>query len=323
MLKQLRNASMLVLSTFVLPAQAGENAKYMVKFGHVLNTSHHYQATAIKWKELVEEKSEGRINVEVYPGGQLGGERDLLEGLQYNTLQAAFIGGTIANVEPKFYVLDMPFVFANHADSRRKLNGELGRKLFEALPQHGIKGLAWTESGFRNITNSKKPIKLPSDLQGLKIRVPENQAYVATFKSLGVNPTPIAFPELFTALEQGVVDGQENPIPIIYSSKFQEVQNHLSMTGHLYGPGPMLMNLGFYDSLPADLQKAIDEASEEARSFQADLIDKQEQQMLNELEADGVKVVHNIDKAPFKDLTVPVYDQYENTIGTEIMELVR
>lgn len=316
-------ASMVVIGVFATSAYAENDAEFSIKFGHVLNTSHHYQETASKWKELVEKKSEGRIEVDVFPSGQLGGERDLLEGLQYNTLQAAFIGGTIANVEPKFYVLDMPFVFNNHQDARNKLNGELGDALFATLPQHGIKGLAWTESGFRNITNSKRPIKTPEDLKGLKIRVPENQAYVATFKSLGVNPTPIAFPELFTALEQGVVDGQENPVPIIYSSKFQEVQGYMTMSGHLYGPGPMVMSLSFYESLPEDLRQVIDAASEEARVFQASRIDEQEAAMLEELREAGMEIIVDVDKAPFRKMTKSVYDQYQDIIGSEIMGYVR
>lgn len=294
---------------------------YTIMLGHVQPETGSHQKTSEKWKELVEEKSDGRLKVEVYPGGQLGDERAIVEGLRTNTVQAALSGGVLPTIEPKFGIVDLPFVFDSPEDAHEKLNGDLGTKLFDLLPQHGIKGLAWTEVGMRHMTNSVRPIQSPEDLKGLKMRVAENDVYVQTFKNLGANATPLAFTELFTALEQKVVDGQENPVNLIHSSKFHEVQKYLSLTGHFYGSGPLIMSLEFYENLPEDLQNVIDEASKETLEYQYEFIAEEEEKLLSELEAAGMEIVRDIDKEPFKKLVQPVYDEFEDSIGKELMDL--
>lgn len=296
---------------------------YKIILGHVQPAESSHQKTSEKWKELVEEKSNGRIKVEIYPAGQLGDERALIEGLQMNTVQVAISGGVLPTIEPKFGVVDLPFIFDDPEDAHQKLNGELGQKLFDLLPKHGLKGLAWTEVGMRHLTNSVKPVRSAEDLKGLKIRTPENQVYLETFKSLGANATPIAFTELFTALEQKVVDGQENPINLIHSSKFYEVQKYLSLTGHFYGTGPLIMSLKFYESLPEDLQKVIDEASKETLEYQYKFIAEEEEKLLKELEEAGMEIIRDVDKESFRKLVEPVYKKFEQEIGKELLDLAR
>ncbi|WP_164553361.1 TRAP transporter substrate-binding protein [Brevibacillus marinus] len=302
---------------------AKEAETYTMKFAHVSAPDSHYHAGAEKFKEIVEKNSNGRIRVEIYPSGQLGGEKDLAESLKSNIVQAAIIAGTLPIIEPKFAVLDLPYLFDNYDDAHEKLSGELGEKLFSLLPEKGLKGISWTENGFRVITNSKKPIRTPDDLKGLKIRVPENQAYVATFEALGANPTPIAFPDLFSSLEQKVVDGQENPLPQIYSNKFHEVQDYLSVTHHLYGPAPIIMSLKFYESLPDDLKKVIDEAGIETQQYQWEVVQNMEKEIMEDLKTKGITIVEDVDVEKFKELTRPVYDEFEEIVGKELMDLAR
>lgn len=296
---------------------------YHIQFAHILAEDHPYHIAAEKWKEIVETESDGRITVDLYPNSQLGGERDLQEGLQYNSVQAAIIGGTLGILEPAFLAIDLPFAFEKAEDAHAKLDGELGNKLFELIEEQGIKGLAWWENGFRNITHSDKPIRTPQDVQGMKIRVPEVQAYVSTFETLGANPTPMPLAELFTSLEQGVIDGQENPIPIIYTSKFYEVQDYVSLTRHFYGPAPLVMSLEFYNSLPNDLQAIIDEASVEVRDYERQLVAEQTEEYKNELEANGMTIIEDVDIEAFRKATEPVYDEFQNVIGKEILDLLR
>lgn len=308
--------------------KTGENVTkddkvYTVRFGHVSGLTSHYHKGAEKWKELLEKNSNGRLKVEIFGNSQLGGEKELVEGMRANTIQAAVIGATLPIIEPKFFILDMPYLFEDYNDAHEQLLGELGTKLFDSLPAHGLKGGAWTENGFRAITNSKKPINTPEDLKGLKIRTPENKAYVSTFKLLGANPTPLPFPELFNALEQGVVDGQENPLPQIHANKFHEVQDHITLSHHLYGPAPIIVSLKFYDSLPDDLKKIIDDAAVDTAKYQWDVVQQQEEEILKELKASGMQVVENVDKQKFRQLTPGAYDEFESVVGKDIMDLVR
>ncbi|MCL7749515.1 DctP family TRAP transporter solute-binding subunit [Halalkalibacter alkaliphilus] len=296
---------------------------YNVRFAHVGNTESYFHKLAEKWKELVEENSEGRIEVDIYPGGQLGHDRQLVESLPTNNIQVVITGGTLPILDTRFSVVDMPYIFTDTEDARSKLGGDLGNALFDLLPDHKIKGLAWGENGFKNVTNSVRPIHSPDDLKGLKIRVAENQVHIDSMEALGVNVVPMPFTELFTALEQKVVDGQENPVGLIHSSKFQEVQSYLSLTEHFYNTGALLMSLDFYEGLPDDLQKVVDEASLVARDYQYEIIDHDIEESLKKLEEEGMEIVREINKEPFIELTQSVYEKYGDQIGEELLELAR
>lgn len=182
-----------------------------------------------------------------------------------------------------------------------------------------MKGLAYWENGFRHITNSVRPIKTPDDLKGIKLRVPENKVSISIFRALGAAPTPIPSPEVFTSLEQKVVDGQENPIANIYSSKYHEVQKHMSLTGHMYGATPFVMSLSFYDSLSDDLKKVVDKAAVAARDHNRKLIQDNEAKMLEEIKKAGVEVIE-VDRALFQAQTKAVYTEMESVIGKELID---
>lgn len=295
---------------------------YTIKLGHLLEPSSHWQKGAEKFKEIVEAKSSGRLKVEIYPSAQLGGERQVIESVQNNIVQMVITGGTYGVIDQRYLVLELPFVFKDPQDAYNKLDGELGARLFSFLTEKNLKGLAYWENGSRYITNSKHPITTPADLKGLKIRVPENKASLKTFEVLGANVTPMAYAELFQALEQKVVDGQENPVANIHSSKFYEIQNYISLTGHQYSPSPVLMSLKFYNSLPDDLKKIVDDAAKEAGDYERKVSQDNEQKLLDDLKAKGMKV-NEVDKSAFRAKVEPVYTFFEPIVGKELLDLVR
>ena len=214
------------------------------------------------FKEVVEAESSGTIQVQLFPAGQLGGERELIESAKLGTLQMCMVSGAVAGYFKPAMVLDIPYLFSSAPVAWKVLDGPFGDELAGALlKQTGLRALAYGETGFRNFTNSKKPVRYPADLARLKIRVMETPLYVTMVKSLGAAPTPIAWPEVYTSLQQGVVDGQENPVGTILQAKFAEVQKYLTLDGHTYGADFLLVNDAFFQGLSADQQSIIKRAA--------------------------------------------------------------
>ena len=206
-----------------------------IRVGHVLAPTHPYQLGLEKFSELVSEKTGGKVKVEVFHSSQLGNERDLIEGLQLGTVEMCIVStAPLSNFTTQFNVFDLPFIFSETQKTREILDGPIGQEILDTLDAQGIVGLCYFENGFRNVTNNVRPITKPEDLKGLKIRTMESPIHMASFRAMGANPTPMALGELFTALQLGTVDGQENPLAIINTSKFYEVQKFLSITEHFY-----------------------------------------------------------------------------------------
>ncbi|MCP8687640.1 DctP family TRAP transporter solute-binding subunit [Marinobacterium sedimentorum] len=217
------------------------------------------------FKDLVEAESGGRIAVNVYPAGQLGGETDLLQSAQEGTLSMAMVSGAYSKLCAEASVLEIPYLFPSAPIAWEVLDGEFGKALGEhCLQKTGLRTLAYAETGFRNFTNSKRPINEPKDLEGLKIRVMTTPLYVEMVKALGGEPTPIAWPEVPSALATGVVDGQENPVSVIYGNKFYEMQKYISLDGHVYGTDFILMNDELLQSLSPQDQAIIKRAAKVA-----------------------------------------------------------
>jgi tripartite ATP-independent transporter DctP family solute receptor len=206
--------------------------------------------------------------------------------------------------------------------TREILDGPIGQGILDTLVNQGIIGLCYFENGFRNITNKVRPITKPDDLKGLKIRTMESPIHMASFRAMGAAPTPMALGELFTALQQGTVDGQENPLAIINTSKFYEVQKYLSITEHFYAPAPLLIGKAFYDRLDADSQKAIKDAAVEARVYERGLLDDMNTRLRDELQKAGMEI-NTVDKKPFIDAVQSVYAEYEKEIGKELIQQVQ
>src|SRR5256885_1617225 len=242
-----------------LPAQAQE-----LKFATQNPKGHPVVMGMEKFAELVTAKSGGKIKINLFPGGVLGGDQANVSALQGGTLDMVVLNsGILASQAKEFGVYDFPFMFANPKEADAVVDGSFGKMLHQKLEAKGIIGLAYWELGFRNITNSRRPITKVEDISGLKLRVIPNAINIDWVKALGANPTPLAFPELYSALEQKAVDGQENPLSVILANKFFEVQKNLAITNHQYNPQSLVFSKKVWDGLSADEKRALQEAASE------------------------------------------------------------
>lgn len=281
------------------------------KLGTTVNEQDSFQVAAEKFAELIAERTNGAYAIEIYPNGTLGGERDMLESMQIGTLDMGIItSGPFINFSSAMGVLDMPYLFANNEEAYAVLDGEVGRELLDTLEDSGLKGLAYAERGFRNLTNSVKPIQTADDLQGMTIRIMENDVYTASFQALGVNATPMAWADALTALQQGTVQGQENPINVIYSYKLWESQKYATLDRHSYSTAIITMSGALFDSLDADTQQIFLDSAQEAAEYERAWVAEQESDQLQAMKDNGMEVVEDPDLASFKAAVQPVYDQY-------------
>ncbi|MBI4735150.1 MAG: DctP family TRAP transporter solute-binding subunit [candidate division NC10 bacterium] len=230
--------------------------------------------------------------------------------------------GPLGGFVPEMNVVDLPFLFRDGEHAYKVLDGEIGRGLLNKFDAVGIKGLAFWENGFRHITTAKKPVREPADMKGLKIRVMENKVHQAAFRQLGSDATPMAWGEVFTSLQQGLLDAQENPIPIIYTFKLNEVQKYVALTGHVYSPAPLLMSKKSWDRMPPDIQKIMFDTALEVARYQRGLIREQEQKQIGELKAKGMTVVENPDRAAFREAMKPVFEQFQGQFGKDLVQRI-
>lgn len=312
------------------PEAGGEAAPEQVetktiRAGIGLNDAHPQYLGLLKFKELVEERTDGAIEVQTYHSGQLGDDRTMTEGLQLGS-QEVTIPSTapIANFVPEFSVFDFPFLFPTEEVADTVLDGEVGQKFLDMLPDQNLIGLAYWENGFRDLTNSVRPVATAEDFNGLKIRTMENELHLEAFRALGANPTPMAFTELFAALQQRTVDGQENPYATIYLQKFHEVQGHVSNTHHIYSPFVFLMSKTFFDGLTEEQQEIVQEAAVEAGLYQRELNREANAQYLEDLQAEGMTFTEVTPEAreEMVELIRPVLDKYAERIGAELVNEV-
>ncbi len=293
------------------------------RLGHVVNEKDAFHVAAVKFKELVEKRSNGRIKIEIYPNAVLGDERTLLEGLQMGTVDFAIItSGPISNFAPKFAVVDMPFLFKDAQTAYKILDGPIGKNLLKELEKANLKGLAFAERGFRNLTNNKRPIYKPEDVRGLKIRVMQNPVYVDTFRALGANAVPMAWGDCLTALQQGTIDGQENPINVIYAFKIYETQKYLAMTRHTYAPAVIMMGLNLWKKFSPEDQKLLVECAQEAAEYERAWDAAQEKKQLEFIKSKGMIVTYP-DIEAFRKAVKPVYDKYRPKFGDYLDRILK
>ncbi|GEN23503.1 periplasmic substrate-binding transporter [Halomonas cupida] len=310
----------LALAGLALPSLAAQT----ITVGHTTADTSHYSAGVDAFKERLEELSEGEFTVQEHAAGALGGERAMIEGLQIGTIDAVITStGPLGNFVPETYVLDLPFLFTDYDNARCVLDGEIGQDLLDMMGNHDLVGLAWTENGFRHMTNSKRDVSAPEDAQGLKIRTMENKMHMAAFEELGVHPTPMAFPEVFTALQQGTVDGQENPISVILTSNLWEVQDYLSLTGHVYSPAIMLASPILWEGLSEEQQGWFLEAAQAGAAATREMVSRLETEGVEELREKGMTVVDDIDKSQFQAAVEPSYTVYTDEYGSEWLDRIR
>ncbi len=281
-------------------------ADFTIRLAHNHSEEGMYYKGSVQFIELVEERSGGRIKVEHYPAGQLGADRDIQEGVQLGTIEAGISSSPVALINDYFKLLDAPYLFVNRDHVTKVLDGELGQKMAKSLEEVGIKHLGYWENGFRQITNNTRPINKPEDLEGIKLRTPENPVRMTTFKTLGASPVPMSFKEVFGALQQGVIDGQENPLATIYQASLQEVQKYLSLTGHVYSPTHLLMNKELFDSMPEDLQQILVEAGREVAVYTRQLGAENDGKLADIIKEAGVEV-NQADVKAFVEKAKPVW----------------
>jgi tripartite ATP-independent transporter DctP family solute receptor len=291
---------------------ANASAETVLKFGTTVNEQDSFQVAADKFKELVEERTNGAYTIEIHPNGELGGEADMLDSMSMGMLDMGIItSGPFVNFSPMMGVLDMPFLFASNEEAYAILDGEVGRELLDSLEEAGLKGLAYAERGFRNITNSVKPISSAADVAGLKLRVMENEVYTKTFQALGVNAVPMNWQDTLTALQQGTVEGQENPINVIWSYKMWEYnQKFCVLDRHSYASAIITMSLDLFNGLDAETQQIFLDAAQEAAEYERAWVAEKEAGQLQEIKDNGIEVVENPDVESFREAVKVVYEAY-------------
>jgi tripartite ATP-independent transporter DctP family solute receptor len=269
-----------------------------LKLASVTPMDHTYNQGAARFASLVRERSKGRIKIDIYPDGRLGkGEKELLEAVQRGTIDCyAGSTGTIGGFSPSMAILDLPFLFRDYGHVDKVLDGPIGRQLLDDMEKANFKSLAFWENGFRNLTNDKKAVKGPADAKGLKIRTMENKIHMAAWKAVGANPVPMGWGEVYKALQQKTIDGQENPIALIYSSKIYEVQKYLSLTRHVYSPAVIVVNLKVWQGLSREDQAMMQESAREVGRYERKLGRDTEEKHLAELAARGMTIAREIDK---------------------------
>lgn len=272
----------------------------------------------------LERLTEGRYDVEPFYAGSLGAERESIEGVQLGTLEMTFTStGPVPNFVPELRVLDVPFLFRDYAHARGVLDGEIGDEMLTRFETAGIKGLAWADNGFRHMTNDVRPIEGPEDLAGLKMRTMENPVHIAAYQEFGILPTPMAFTEVFAALQQGVVDGQENPISVIEANNFVEVQKYLTLTGHVFSPCVFLMNLDLFNGLSPEDQAHFVAAAQAGAVANRARVDEDEVTAIESMRALGMEIITDVDRGAFEAALAGFAASIEAELGSEDLQRIR
>ncbi len=315
-------AAIALAGTFA--AATAAEAQTVLRFAHTQPTSDTHHLAAERLAEIVAERTGGEITVDVHPAGELGNDPAILEGARLGTIDIAQTGNPFyTRFAPKLNVLDLPFLFSDYDHVYTVIDGPIGDGLLSELEERGLKGLAFWEIGFRKLTNSQRAVSTPQDVEGLKIRTTPNPAHVQAFELLGAIPTPMPFTEVYLALETGTVDGQENPLNIIRSNQFQEVQDHLSYTDHAYTVSIVSMNLAKFNGLSEERQQILLDAAHEAAVYQRDLNREQASSDLEAIKAAGVDVTEDIDREAFRAIVYePVKQTYVGQFGSEIVDQI-
>jgi TRAP-type transport system periplasmic protein len=301
-----------------LGLMSAASAQTVLKLGYATAASSHYGVGSTVFCDDIEKGTQGRYKCQQFPASALGGEREMIEAVQLGTLDLVNTStGPVGNFVPEVKIVDIPFLFRDYDHARKVMDGPIGQDILTKFPSKGLIALSWTENGFRHMTNSKRPIVKPADASGLKMRTMENKVHMDGYKTFGIQPTPMAFPEVFGALQQGTVDGQENPIPVILASKFSQVQKHLSLTGHVYSPGLLITSPRLMNKLSDADKKVFYDAAQKAKVAQRKKVNDDENNGIAQLEKDGMSVVRKVDGQAFRDALVPAYAAYSKEFGAD------
>ena len=314
-------AAALIGAGFAVPAGAQE-----IKIGYALAEDSHYGVAAKAFEQSIAGALGDQFGFRHFPSSGLGGEREVIEGLQLGTVEMTIVStGTLSNFVPEVGVFDVPFLFSSLDHARGVLDGQIGQDMLAKFDDAGIHALAWGEQGFRHITNNRGPIAAPADTDGLKIRTMENPVHIAAFEALGAAPTPMAWPEVIGALQQGAIDGQENPLSVIVSAKLSEVQKYLTLDGHVYSPAVILVSPSLWGQLDDDQKAAFDQAAVDAVAAMRGYVDDVEASGVETLKSEGMEVneLSAEQKAAFRDALAEPYKTYEEQYGKDLMDSIQ
>lgn len=307
----------------LLAPASGQSVK-VLKLGYILSTDSQLGAGGTVFADEIAKRTQGRYRIDQYPNSALGGEVEMLKAVRLGTVDMAFItGAPLPNIMPGIGVFNIPFLFRNLAHAHAVLDGPIGQSYLEKFRDEGLVALGWGENGMRHITNSKHEIRSPEDLKGLKLRVPQSDVMLAGFKALGSDVRPLAFPQLYGALQSGQFDGQENPIATIQSSKFNQVQKYLSLTGHVYDPAILFMSTDDFDDLSADDKRSFIEAANLAGDASRQFAVAAEAKGVSELAQSGMQVIKDIDRSKFAAEMASANLDFDRRFGSELISKIR
>lgn len=300
----------------------------VLHFPHIFEVGNPAHQAIEGFKAEVEEKSDGKITIELFPNGELyASDREIIEAIQLKNTDISLVGApSLGSFDKNFYVLDLPYIFRNKRDAKSALQGELGEKLAESLEDHKLKKISWGHESLRHILNSKHPIYTPKDLEGVKLRVQESEIQEDIFKAMGANPSPLAFGELYSALQQNTFDGIDSTISLVDSQKFYEVQKYLSSTNHTYSGTITLMNKELFDSLSSDLQEILLVAGKNMEEDYYVLIEASEQESLQRFKDEKLLEINELSDeqfAAFAEAVQPVYEKYKDVIDEGLIDLAK
>jgi len=300
----------------------GTDGAVVLTAAHAVAPTHPYHLGLERFAELVYERTDGAVIIDIFHSGTLGNERDNIEGLQLGTVDIAVSStAPLSGFVPEFLILDLPYLFEDNAHADRVLDGSVGTELIELLAEINIVGAAFWENGFRNLTNSRGPIESVADMAGLSLRTQENELHLEAFRALGAVPQAMAWSEVFTALQQGVIDGQENPIPIIYAQRLYEVQEYLSLTRHLYSPAMLLISGISLQQFDEDIQRILVDTAREVAPYQRELVRSQEAEQLLLLEERGM-TISRPNPMEFRDAIESVYQNNKERLGADLIDRI-
>ena len=310
--------SIAALALLGLGYACSASAQTVMKISYSTAINSHYGIGSVAFCDEVEKGTQGRYKCQQFPNAALGGEREMIEAVQLGTQDLVNAStGALGNFVPEVKIVDIPFLFRDYEHARKVMDGPFGQDLLKKMSARGLVGLAWTENGFRHMTNSKRPIVQASDASGLKMRTMENKVHLEGYRTFGILPTPMAWPEVFTALQQGTVDGQENPIPVILSAKLSQVQKHLSLTNHVYSPAVLIVSPNIWNKL-SDADKVVfQEAAKKGATAQRKKVNDDERDGLAALRKEGVQIVEKVDSESFRKAVAPAYANFAKEFGAD------
>lgn len=315
-------AAALIVSTGITSGDALAADKIIMNIATGTAPDHPENVGANKFKEILEKKSNGRVEVRVHPAGQLGSQRDFVEALRSGTVEITMVTlGFFSAYDPLLNIFELPYLFRDRDHAYRVVDGPIGAQIKDRVNKKGVHVMAFWEAGLRYVTNNVRPINKPDDLKGLKIRVPESKISIDGFKTFGANPAPLPFTEVYMALKQGVFDGQENPPSNIYRSKLYESQKYLSLTGHQFLVHMFMYSGQLWDQLPADIKQLVEESAVEAGKFQRDYTWQEDTKLVGALKDAGMQV-NQVDKQAFIDKAKPLYAEYAKLYGDDAKKLI-